>query len=116
MDGRGLELRSSAGVRVAALEPRWRAGEVQILDVRERDEWDEFRIPGSVNVPYHELTMGLGGLDPTRPIACICSGGVRSGIAVGLLQREGLDPLHVLDGVGVWQQQGFPIEPGAEAA
>lgn len=112
----GFELRSVETTDAAALEPRWRAGDVQLLDVRERDEWEEFRIPGSVNVPYHELSGGVGGLDPARPIACICSGGTRSGVAVGLLQRDGLDPVHVLDGVEVWRHLGFPLEFGAVAA
>ena len=113
----GLELRSVATTDAAELEPRWRAGEVQLLDVRERDEWQEFRIPGSVNVPYHELSSGgVGGLDPSRPIACICSGSTRSGVAVGVLQRDGFDPVHVLDGVEVWRHLGLPLEFGAVAA
>ena len=58
----------------------------------------------------------LGRLDPARPIACICSGGTRSGVAVGLLQRDGLDCVHVVDGVEVWRHLGFPLEFGAVAA
>ena len=112
----GYQLRSVETTDAAALEPQWRAGDVQLLDVRERDEWDEFRIPGSVNVPYHELSGEVGGLDPARPIACICSGGTRSGVAVGLLQRDGLDCVHVVDGVEVWRHLGFPLEFGAVAA
>ena len=78
-------------------------GEVQLLDVRERDEWEEFRIPGSINVPYHELTEAPSALDPARPVACICTTGMRSGIAVGLLQRLGFEVVHVTDGIGAWR-------------
>ena len=32
-----------------------RADELQVLDVRERDEWDAGHIPGSVHTPYHDI-------------------------------------------------------------
>ena len=110
----GFELDSVSTATARELEPLWRAGEVQLLDVRERDEWEEFHIPGSVNAPYHELDEGIGGLDPSRPIATVCSGGVRSGIAAGILLNQGLKPIHVTEGVGVWQHLGFPIEEGEQ--
>ena len=34
---------------------RARATSVQVLDVRERGEWDAGHIPGSVHVPYHDI-------------------------------------------------------------
>ena len=112
----GFQLQSVAAIRADELEPRWRSGDVQVLDVRERDEWDEFHLPGSVHVPYHEIPQRLNELDVARPIACLCSGGVRSGVAVGLLQREGIDAVHVLDGIEVWRRRGYPVESGPVAA
>ena len=41
--------------RIGIPELRERADELQILDVRERDEWDAGHIPGSVHVPYHDI-------------------------------------------------------------
>ena len=40
------------------LHERWEADRdgVQVLDVRERDEWDAGHIPGSVFTPYHDIT------------------------------------------------------------
>jgi rhodanese-related sulfurtransferase len=84
----------------------------QVLDVRERTEWDEGHIPGSLHVPYHDLNALPDGLDPDRPVAAICASGQRSAVAASLLQREGAaHVVHVVDGgVGTWAAAGWPIE------
>ena len=98
--------------RVTVPELRERAGEVQILDVRERDEWDAGHIPGSVHVPYHDIHGLPEGLDPERPVAVICSSGQRAAPAASLLRRHGArEVLHVVDGgVPRWGREGGPIE------
>jgi rhodanese-related sulfurtransferase len=89
---------------------------VQVLDVRERAEWEARRIPGSLPTPYHDIDSIPEGLDPARPIAVICSSGQRSGVAASLLIRHGAKAvLHVVDGgVGTWADRGWPVE-GTEA-
>jgi hydroxyacylglutathione hydrolase len=86
---------------------------LQVLDVRERAEWDEARIPGSVNTPYHDIREIPDEIDPDRPVAVVCSSGQRSAVAASLLSRAGArDVIHVADGgVGTWRRQGGPIEP-----
>jgi hydroxyacylglutathione hydrolase len=83
-----------------------------VLDVRNEDEWKEGHIPGSVHVPYGELVDRLEELPQDRPIAAVCSGGKRSGLAASILQREGFDEvIHVgHGGVGTWRSQGRPVE------
>ncbi len=39
----------------------------QVLDVRERSEWDAGHIPGSLLCPYHDIRELPEGLDPERP-------------------------------------------------
>jgi hydroxyacylglutathione hydrolase len=78
---------------------REREGEVQILDVREQDEWDSGHIPGSVHRPYHDIHSMPDGIDPERPVAVICSSGQRAAPAASLLRRHGArEVLHVVDG------------------
>jgi len=78
---------------------RERAGELQILDVRERDEWDSGHIAGSVHLPYHDIHAVPEGIDPERPVAVICSSGQRAAPAASLLRRHGVrEVLHVVDG------------------
>jgi glyoxylase-like metal-dependent hydrolase (beta-lactamase superfamily II)/rhodanese-related sulfurtransferase len=85
---------------------------LQILDVRERSEWDGGRIPGSIHRPYHDLREVPDGLDPSRPIAVVCSSGQRAAVAASLLMAEGAERvIHVVDGgVGAWERDGGPIE------
>ena len=86
---------------------------VQVLDVRERAEWDEGHIPGSVSyaLPRHRALSRRASI-PARPIAVICSSGQRSGVAASLLVRHGArQVLHVVDGgVGTWAARGWPVE------
>jgi glyoxylase-like metal-dependent hydrolase (beta-lactamase superfamily II)/rhodanese-related sulfurtransferase len=94
-----------------------RAGDMQILDVRERSEWDAGHISGSVHAPYHDIDGAPDGIDASRPVAVICSSGQRSAVAASLLLRHGAGQVvHVADGgVGTWQKHGWPIEQPATA-
>jgi rhodanese-related sulfurtransferase len=97
-------------IDVAAL--RERLDQVQVLDVRERSEWDRGHIPGSIHTPYHDIDGIPDGIDADRPIAIVCSSGQRGAVAASLLLRHGArQVIHVADGgVGTWEGQGWPIE------
>jgi glyoxylase-like metal-dependent hydrolase (beta-lactamase superfamily II)/rhodanese-related sulfurtransferase len=89
-----------------------RADDVQILDVRERSEWEEGHIPGSAFIPWHDIEGVPEGLDPSRPIAVVCASGQRAAVAASLLQRAGAEHvIHVIDGgVPAWKELGEPVE------
>jgi len=110
------ERRPVASVRrmtVPELHDAWEDGErPQVLDVRERSEWDAGRIPGSVFTPYHDIRGVPEGIDPGRPVAVVCGSGQRSAVGASLLMRHGAgDVIHVVDGgVPLWQRSGWPVE------
>jgi hydroxyacylglutathione hydrolase len=60
-----------------------------VLDVRERSEWEEGHIPGSILTPYHDIRGVPEGIDPSRPVAVVCSSGQRSAVAASLLAVSG---------------------------
>ena len=106
-------------VQVADLAARREAGDPPlVIDVREQSEWDEGHITDSLFTPYHDIHALPSGVDPSRPVAVICSSGQRAATAASLLQRYGAEqPLHVVDGgVGTWARSGGPIESGSGAA
>jgi glyoxylase-like metal-dependent hydrolase (beta-lactamase superfamily II)/rhodanese-related sulfurtransferase len=84
----------------------------QVLDVRERHEWDTGHIPGSVHLPYHDIRAIPGGIDPARPVAVVCASGQRAAVGASLLQRHGAaHVIHVVEGgVPLWTREGWPIE------
>jgi hydroxyacylglutathione hydrolase len=88
------------------------AREVQILDVRERSEWEEGHIPGSVFTPWHDIDGVPSGLDGERPIAVVCASGQRAAVAASLLKRGGAEHvIHVIEGgVPAWGELGHPLE------
>jgi hydroxyacylglutathione hydrolase len=99
---------------IEELHDRWNGGSngLQLLDVRERSEWDRGHIPGSVHTAYHDIRELPDELDGERPIAVICASGQRAAIAASLLKRLGApDVIHVVDGgVPRWGREGWPIE------
>jgi rhodanese-related sulfurtransferase len=85
---------------------------LQVLDVRDRSEWDAGHLPGSVHAPYHAVDGVPEGIDPGAPVAVICSSGQRSGLGASLLMRAGAtDAIHVVDGgVGTLAGAGIELE------
>ncbi len=84
-----------------------------VLDVRNAAEYAGEHIPDSLHIPYGDLGGRLDELPREGPIATICRGGKRSGLAASILQREGFeDVVHVGQGVGVWRAGGNPVESG----
>jgi hydroxyacylglutathione hydrolase len=113
IDGRPIE-------RIELIDPAELARRVAapdgpvVLDVREDSEYEAEHIPGSLHIPYGGLAKRLDELPRDRPIAAICRGGKRSGLAASILQREGFaDVIHVGKGVGAWRAAGNPVESGA---
>jgi hydroxyacylglutathione hydrolase len=112
-DGRAVE-------RIELIDPEELATRVNgaappvVLDVRNDSEYAAEHIPGSLHIPYGDITKRVDELPRDRTIAAICRGGKRSGLAASILQREGFsDVIHVGKGVGAWRNGGHPVESGA---
>jgi rhodanese-related sulfurtransferase len=92
--------------------------DLQLLDVRERDEWAAGHIPGSTLAVWHDIVAVPAGLDPGRPIAVMCASGQRAATAASLLERFGAEQvIHVVDGgVPRWGERGWPLQAGADVS
>ena len=106
---------STERVPIGELDARRAAagdGGLQIVDVRERAEWDAGHMPGSIHAPYHDIDAIPDGIDAGRPIAVLCASGQRAAVAASLLARYGAERvLHVVDGgVGTWARAGGLLE------
>jgi rhodanese-related sulfurtransferase len=75
------------------------SGDLQILDVRERSEWNAGHVPGSAFETWHDIVGVPDGLDRAKPIAVVCGSGQRAATAASLIQRFGGERVvHVVDG------------------
>jgi phage shock protein E len=86
-------------------------GEAVIVDVREKDEWDEEHIPmathlsrGTIELDIEEKVPDLNTL-----IICHCGGGGRSALAADSLQKMGYKNVRSMaGGVKAWKAAGLP--------
>ena len=80
------------------LAERLKAGDVDLIDVREPREWDIARIPGARLIPLGDFPSAIPSLDRTHDIVVHCRSGVRSGKAVRQLQAAGFTRVKNLAG------------------
>jgi len=109
-----LPTRRIERLRVPEARARREAEGLQLLDVRERSEWDAGHIAGSVHRAYHDINALPDGIDPDRPVAAVCASGQRAATAASLLERLGAENvIHVVDGgVPAWLRE-HPDDQGA---
>ncbi len=69
-----------------------------LLDVREEWEFEERRIPGSVNIPIGQVTRRLHEIPRERVIVAICERGKRSLKAGDYLIQQGYERFVILAG------------------
>lgn len=75
--------------------------DIQLVDVRERDEFRNGHIEGSINVPLSELTTIK--VDKNKTLYVFCLSGGRSAQAIARLKRMGYSKLENIGGVSQWK-------------
>lgn len=84
--------------------------DVQLLDVREMDEWQAGHILGSVHIPLAEVAARLVELDSGMPAIAICHSGMRSLYAADILKGAGFrDARSLTGGIESWVEAGQPL-------
>jgi adenylyltransferase/sulfurtransferase len=89
-----------------------RGEEVFILDVRNPEEFQICRIPGSKLIPLPALPQRFGELDREREMVVHCKSGMRSQKAIGFLLQQGFLKLKNLKGgILAWAERIDPSVP-----
>lgn len=98
--------------------PQWleeHAREVQILDVRENQEFEGplGHIDGAKLIPLGELTGRVGEIDKAHPVIAVCRAGGRSAQASVILRKAGLERVaNLAGGMLRWQADRRPVIGG----
>ncbi|MBY0397472.1 MAG: rhodanese-like domain-containing protein [Thermoleophilia bacterium] len=88
----------------------WQAGELAIVDCRERDEHDATRVPGVPLIPMSEFLERIDEL-PEGRLAILCRSGSRSAqVADYLAAGERDEVANVEGGIIAWAAEGLPYE------
>ncbi len=109
--GAGFDVSVIPQISVDDLREMLNSGEnLQVIDVRQPDEYNGGHAPSAVNAPLPRLDERAPEFDPESPTAVICGGGFRSSAATSVLERLGFKkPLNVLGGTSAWIKAGYPI-------
>src|SRR6267154_1674528 len=87
------------------------SGEAVIVDVRDKDEWDEGHIPGALHMSRGTIELDIEEKVPetNAMIICHCGGGGRSALAAESLQKMGYKNVRSMaGGFKAWKVAGLP--------
>lgn len=94
-----------------------RNGELLILDVRERDAYEQGHIPGAKLLPRGQLELRVNQElpDPTLRMVACCELGRISTLAAATLREMGYQRTAALDGgMQAWREAGYPLKVGTD--
>jgi rhodanese-related sulfurtransferase len=86
-------------------------GEARIVDVREKDEWEESHISHAIHMSRGTIELDIEEKIPDKNamIICHCGGGGRSALAAESLQKMGYKNVRSMaGGFKAWKAAGLP--------
>lgn len=98
-------------ISATELKRRMDAGDdIQLIDVRQPEEWSFAKIEGAKLIPLGELLNRMGELDENRETVLHCKAGVRSARGVEALQRAGFKGQlkNLKGGITAWSNEVDP--------
>lgn len=78
-----------------------------IIDVRDKEQFEQENIPGSRSMPLEELEQRSNELDKKEQIRVVCNrGGQRSQKALQLLKEKGFENAELVEGgLARWKEE-----------
>jgi glyoxylase-like metal-dependent hydrolase (beta-lactamase superfamily II) len=94
-----------------------RDGDLVVLDVRERDSYEQGHISGARLLPRGQLELRVNKElpDPTQHVLTYCALGLISTLAAATLREMGFQRAVALDGgMSAWREAGYPVKTGGD--
>jgi rhodanese-related sulfurtransferase len=86
-------------------------GDVQVIDVREPNEYRRGHVPGAKLLPVSTVLSRREELNHDRDLIFVCAVGQRSALACEMAAAVGLTRLYNLEGgTDAWAQSGHDLE------
>jgi rhodanese-related sulfurtransferase len=110
------KLVAEAKKKIALISPKEasaksKSGEAVIIDVREKDEWDDEHIPDAIHMSRGTIELDIEEKVPDSDamIICHCGGGGRSALAAENLRKMGYKNVRSMaGGLKAWRAAGLP--------
>ena len=110
------KLVAGAKENITEISPNEAAAKLQdhaatIVDVRDKDEWDEEHIPNAIHLSRGTIELEIEEKvpDPNAVVICHCGGGGRSALAAESLQKMGYKNVRSMaGGFKAWKAAGLP--------
>jgi len=96
--------------QITVHELKKRESELQIVDVRSPEEWEEGRIPGAMHIFLPEIPRRAKELDKKKPVAVYCDSGYRASFGASMLQEAGFEVHNVPGSWQAWKNAGYAVE------
>ena len=107
---------AKVGKKFASIEPMEAkklietTADLQLIDVRSVQEYQQGALPGSTLIPFWEIMQGKYSLPKDKPILLICAVGGRSLAAGQYLSMKGYREVYNLSGgLSAWAKQRVPL-------
>ncbi len=73
-----------------------------IIDVRNKEEYAEGHVPGSINIPYDKVLENIGKIDKNAHLALYCGSTRRSEFSADILSHAGFNDITIAPGVRLY--------------
>ena len=84
-----------------------------LLDVREPDEWEDYRIPDTTLIPLSQLKSRVNEVPRDQEVVVVCRSGNRSQEGRDILLEAGFEKVTSMSGgILEWRQAGYPTISG----
>ena len=77
-------------------------GDIFLLDVRDSNEFKQWSIEGSKNIPLGQISSSLNEIPKDKEIITICPQGNRAGMVTFILERHGYNVKTLEEGLNGW--------------
>lgn len=101
-------------ITATELKNRMEGGEdIQLIDVRQPDEYDFARIEGAKLIPLGDIIKKMNEIDPARETVIHCKAGGRSARAIAALKNAGFkgELKNLKGGITAWSNEVDPKVP-----
>lgn len=95
-----------------------RQGDFVVIDVRNREGYEQEHIPGAINIPESELQEHLGEIPTDKELilycwTTVCHLAAHAGLT---LANNGYFAREMDGGIAEWKNYGYPVESGGVMA